>query len=83
VLGWKPRWGIQTAVEKAAAFARSASDDERLACIDGLFRDNFYKEMHHTFFFTPPPPPPVNFAIIIIPVRLRESGRAFKEVWRD
>jgi hypothetical protein len=26
---------------------------------------------------------PVNFVLIIIPVRLRESGHAFKEVWRD
>jgi CDP-glucose 4,6-dehydratase len=41
VLGWKPRWDIQTAVEKAVAFARAASDEERLACLEGQIREYF------------------------------------------
>jgi CDP-glucose 4,6-dehydratase len=34
VLGWKPYWDIQTAVEKTVEFARSGTDKERPACID-------------------------------------------------
>jgi CDP-glucose 4,6-dehydratase len=41
VLGWKPRWDIQTAVEKTVVFARAASDAERLACLEGQIREYF------------------------------------------
>jgi CDP-glucose 4,6-dehydratase len=35
VLGWKPRWDIQTAVERTIDFAKTASDEERLECLEG------------------------------------------------
>jgi CDP-glucose 4,6-dehydratase len=44
VLGWKPRWDIQTAVEKTVTFARAASDDERLACLEGQIEKYFGNE---------------------------------------
>jgi CDP-glucose 4,6-dehydratase len=34
VLGWKPRWGIKTTVEKTVEFTKAASDEERLACLE-------------------------------------------------
>jgi CDP-glucose 4,6-dehydratase len=34
VLGWKPCWNIQTAVEKTVAFAKATTDGERLMCIE-------------------------------------------------
>jgi CDP-glucose 4,6-dehydratase len=41
VLGWYPRWDIQTAVEKTVEFAKVQSDNERLACIDSQIEDYF------------------------------------------
>jgi CDP-glucose 4,6-dehydratase len=35
VLGWKPRWGITTAVKKVVEFARAGTDGERLSCVEG------------------------------------------------
>jgi CDP-glucose 4,6-dehydratase len=40
-LGWKPRWNIKTAVEKTVEFAKAASDEERLACLEGQIEDYF------------------------------------------
>ena len=34
VLGWKPCWNIQTAIEKTVEFAKIQSDKERQACIE-------------------------------------------------
>jgi CDP-glucose 4,6-dehydratase len=41
VLGWKPRWDIKTAVEKTVEFAKAASDEERLACVEGQIVEYF------------------------------------------
>jgi CDP-glucose 4,6-dehydratase len=41
VLGWKPRWDVQTAVEKAVEFAKAASGEERLACLEGQIEEYF------------------------------------------
>jgi CDP-glucose 4,6-dehydratase len=40
-LGWKSRWDIKTAVAKTVEFARSASDEERLACLEGQIAEYF------------------------------------------
>jgi CDP-glucose 4,6-dehydratase len=42
VLGWRPRWNIQTAVKKTVEFAKSHSDSERLACIDRQIAEYFH-----------------------------------------
>jgi CDP-glucose 4,6-dehydratase len=34
VLDWHPHWNIQTAVEKTVEFAKAATDDERIQCIE-------------------------------------------------
>jgi len=34
ILGWKPKWKIEKAVEKTVEFANVKTDDERTACID-------------------------------------------------
>jgi CDP-glucose 4,6-dehydratase len=47
VLGWKPRWGIQKAVEKTVEFAKAESDDERRACLEGQIREYFEVEKNH------------------------------------
>ena len=44
VLGWKPKWDIQTAVEKAVEFFKAASDEERMACLEGQIREYFQAE---------------------------------------
>jgi CDP-glucose 4,6-dehydratase len=41
VLGWKPRWDIKTAVEKAVEFAKLHSDSERFNCVDEQIKDYF------------------------------------------
>jgi CDP-glucose 4,6-dehydratase len=41
VLGWKPRWDIQTAIEKTVEFAKYQSDSERLACIEKQIKEYF------------------------------------------
>jgi CDP-glucose 4,6-dehydratase len=33
VLDWKPRWDIQTAVEKTVEFSKISTDNERMACL--------------------------------------------------
>jgi len=43
MLGWKPRWDIKTAVEKAVDFAKAATDDERLICINKQIQKYFAK----------------------------------------
>jgi CDP-glucose 4,6-dehydratase len=44
LLGWKPRWDIKTAVEKTVEFAKAASDEERLACLEGQIEEYFQPE---------------------------------------
>jgi CDP-glucose 4,6-dehydratase len=39
VLGWKPKWGIKTAVEKTAEFAKTQTNEEKLECIDRQIRE--------------------------------------------
>jgi CDP-glucose 4,6-dehydratase len=34
VLGWKPQWGIRTAVEKTVEFAKAGGDSARAECVD-------------------------------------------------
>jgi CDP-glucose 4,6-dehydratase len=46
-LGWKPRWDIRTAVEKTVEFARDASEEKRLACLEGQIREYFEAETNH------------------------------------
>jgi CDP-glucose 4,6-dehydratase len=41
VLGWHPRWNIQTAVEKTVEFAKAQSDNERLSCIEKQINEYF------------------------------------------
>ena len=41
VLGWKPYWNIQTAIEKTVEFAKANSDAERRACIDRQIKEYF------------------------------------------
>jgi CDP-glucose 4,6-dehydratase len=41
VLGWKPRWGIKTAVEKAVEFAKAETDNNRLLCIEKQIQEYF------------------------------------------
>jgi CDP-glucose 4,6-dehydratase len=41
VLGWNPKWDIKTAVEKTVEFAKAASGEDRLACIEGQIREYF------------------------------------------
>jgi CDP-glucose 4,6-dehydratase len=41
LLGWNPRWNIKTAVEKTVEFAQAASDEERLACLEGQIAEYF------------------------------------------
>jgi len=42
VLGWKPYWNIQMAVEKTIEFTKAQSDNERLDCIDRQIREYFW-----------------------------------------
>jgi CDP-glucose 4,6-dehydratase len=49
LLGWKPRWDIQTAVEKTVEFAKAASDEERLACLEGQIEKYFQAETASCF----------------------------------
>jgi CDP-glucose 4,6-dehydratase len=44
VLGWKPRWDIKTAVKKVVEFAKAASDEERLACVESQIKKYFQTE---------------------------------------
>jgi CDP-glucose 4,6-dehydratase len=41
VLGWKPRWDIKTAVEKVVEFAKTATDEEQVACIERQVAEYF------------------------------------------
>jgi len=41
ILGWKPYWNIQKAVEKTVEFAKVNSDNERQACIDRQIKEYF------------------------------------------
>jgi CDP-glucose 4,6-dehydratase len=41
VLGWKPRWDIKMAVEKVVECAKAATDEERLACLEGQIEEYF------------------------------------------
>jgi CDP-glucose 4,6-dehydratase len=41
VLGWKPRWNIQTAMEKVVEFAKAGSDAERGVVVESQIRDYF------------------------------------------
>jgi len=41
VLGWKPCWNIQTAVEKTVEFAKANNDNEKLACVDRQIKEYF------------------------------------------
>jgi CDP-glucose 4,6-dehydratase len=41
VLGWKPKWTIRTAVEKAVEFAKLPLDTERLDCIERQIKQYF------------------------------------------
>jgi CDP-glucose 4,6-dehydratase len=41
VLGWKPCWDIQTAVEKTVEFAKFQSDNERMAFIEKQIKEYF------------------------------------------
>ncbi|MDR0331100.1 MAG: CDP-glucose 4,6-dehydratase [Chitinispirillales bacterium] len=41
VLGWKPMWGIKTAVEKVVEFAKAGTDEERIACVDRQIGEYF------------------------------------------
>jgi CDP-glucose 4,6-dehydratase len=45
VLGWRPRWDIQTAVEKTVEFAKVQSDNERRACIEKQIKE-YFGEQH-------------------------------------
>lgn len=40
-LGWKPRWGIKTAVEKTVEFAKLTTDDERIMCLENQIKEYF------------------------------------------
>jgi CDP-glucose 4,6-dehydratase len=42
VLGWKPCWNIQTAVEKTVEFTKANSDNERLSCIYRQIKEYFF-----------------------------------------
>jgi CDP-glucose 4,6-dehydratase len=41
VLGWKPRWDIQTAVEKTVEFAKNDADQDCSDCVEVQIRDYF------------------------------------------
>jgi len=41
VLGWKPCWDIQTAVEKTVEYAKVQSDSERMDCIEKQIKEYF------------------------------------------
>ncbi|GHU16243.1 CDP-glucose 4,6-dehydratase [Spirochaetia bacterium] len=41
VLGWKPRWGIKTAVEKVVEFAGMDTDESRLVCVKRQIQEYF------------------------------------------
>jgi CDP-glucose 4,6-dehydratase len=41
VLGWQPYWNIKTAVEKTVEFAKTQTDNERLACVDRQIEEYF------------------------------------------
>jgi CDP-glucose 4,6-dehydratase len=41
VLGWKPYWNIQTAVEKIVEFAKANGDSEKLICIEKQIKEYF------------------------------------------
>ena len=41
VLGWKPYWDIKTAVSKAVEFAKTNTDDEKLACVNRQIEEYF------------------------------------------
>jgi CDP-glucose 4,6-dehydratase len=45
VLGWKPCWDIKTAIKKTVEFAKTQSDNERLACVDRQIEE-YFKEHH-------------------------------------
>jgi CDP-glucose 4,6-dehydratase len=42
LLGWRPRWDIKTAVEKAVEFARNDTDADRSNCVERQIRDYFH-----------------------------------------
>jgi CDP-glucose 4,6-dehydratase len=44
VLGWNPRWDIKTSIEKVVEFAKTASDEERLACMENQIKKYFQAE---------------------------------------
>jgi CDP-glucose 4,6-dehydratase len=44
LLGWKPRWDIKAAVEKAVEFAKAASNEKRLACLERQIEEYFELE---------------------------------------
>ncbi|MDR0412123.1 MAG: CDP-glucose 4,6-dehydratase [Treponema sp.] len=41
VLGWRPRWAVKTAVEKAVEFAKLDTDTERTACLGRQIKEYF------------------------------------------
>lgn len=41
VLGWKPQWDIQTAVEKTVEFARQDSDKKRVRCLESQIQQYY------------------------------------------
>jgi len=41
VLGWKPQWGIKTAVEKTVEFAKIKTNEEKHKCIDRQIMEYF------------------------------------------
>ena len=44
VLKWKHCWDIKTAVEKTVEFAKSKTDEERLACVNEQIKEYFLNE---------------------------------------
>jgi CDP-glucose 4,6-dehydratase len=47
VFGWKPRWNVKTAVEKVVEFAKTSSNEERLACLKSQIQKYFEVESEH------------------------------------
>jgi len=43
VLGWKPRWGIGTAVEKTVEFAKIKTDEEKAKCMKRQIEEYFHE----------------------------------------
>ena len=42
MLGWKPKWNIKIAIRKTVEFAKSKTDEEKIACVNRQINEYFF-----------------------------------------